>query len=127
MSKLAYINKHFEKILILLIALYGLIPISPLFISTIRRDSGVVQYIGWRILNGEVPYRDIWDHKPPIIFFLNALGLWLGNLSPWGIWIIEFLSLAIALFLCYKITSRIFDVRISYILMVLFTVSFGLS
>ncbi|WP_177225906.1 ArnT family glycosyltransferase [Arsenicibacter rosenii] len=42
-----------------------------------QRDSGVFAYIGQRILRGELPYRDIWDHKPPLVYYINALGLWL--------------------------------------------------
>lgn len=43
------------------------------FFSFGDRDVGVFAYIGERILEGEVPYRDIWDHKTPLIYFLNAL------------------------------------------------------
>ncbi|MCX8093173.1 MAG: glycosyltransferase family 39 protein [Candidatus Goldbacteria bacterium] len=30
-------------------------------------------YIGEHINQGKIPYKDIWDHKPPLIYFLNAL------------------------------------------------------
>lgn len=57
------------------------------------RDQGVFLYIGQRILEGHIPYRDVWDHKPPIIFYLNALGLALGAGSRMGVWVIEVVSL----------------------------------
>ncbi len=51
-----------------------------------NRDSGAFLYIGQRILKGDIPYRDIWDHKPPCIFFINALGLFIGRGAIWGVW-----------------------------------------
>ena len=57
------------------------------------RDSGAYLYIGQRILDGEQLYIDVWDSKPPIIFGINALGLWLGGGTRWGVWLFEFLFL----------------------------------
>lgn len=59
-------------------------------------DNGSFLYMGWRILEGQVMYRDIWDHKPPAIHFLNALGLYLGGGSAWGVWILEWFMLFMA-------------------------------
>jgi hypothetical protein len=39
-------------------------------------DQGLYAYVGQRILEGEQPYRDAWDQKPPGIHFLYA-ALWL--------------------------------------------------
>lgn len=75
------------------LAFVALVPFMPSVHAIPFRDSGVFQYIGWRMLNGEVPYRDVWDHKPPLIFFVNALGLALGGGSRWGVWAIELASL----------------------------------
>jgi len=58
-----------------------------------RRDSSVFLYIGEQILAGQLPYRDIWDHKGPVIYYLNALGLYLAGGSRWGVWALELLSL----------------------------------
>ena len=61
---------------------------------TITNDSGIFLYFGRRILAGDLPFRDLWDHKPPLVFYLNALGLWLGNGSTDGVWLLEYLALA---------------------------------
>jgi hypothetical protein len=58
-----------------------------------RRDSSIFLYIGEQILAGQLPYRDIWDHKGPVIYYLNALGLYLAGGSRWGVWALELLSL----------------------------------
>jgi hypothetical protein len=57
-------------------------------------DSGIFLYFGQQILRGQIPFRDLWDHKPPMIFYMDALGLLLGNGSMWGVWILEYLALA---------------------------------
>jgi len=92
------INRTWDKVLAIVGALYVLLPISPMSIYYASRDSGVFLYVGWRILNGELPYRDVWDHKPPVIFYIDALGLAIANGSRWGVWLLEFLSLSFAAF-----------------------------
>lgn len=36
-------------------------------------DSGIFMSIGWHLKEGRVLYFEAWDHKPPLIFVLNAL------------------------------------------------------
>lgn len=90
--------------------LYGLLcvllPISPANMANTTRDSGVFLYIGWRILNGELPYQDIWDHKPPVVFYLNALGLTISSNSRWGVWLIETAFLATAAFIGFYLLKK---------------------
>ncbi len=41
-------------------------------------DQSLYAYVGTRILEGELPYRDAWDQKPPAVHFTYALlyGIW---------------------------------------------------
>ncbi|HEY4206171.1 MAG TPA: hypothetical protein VGM31_05125, partial [Puia sp.] len=52
------------------------------------------------ILRGLTPYRDFFDHKPPLIYFLNAAGLLLGH---WGLWIIDTLLVLWASLMLFKL------------------------
>jgi 4-amino-4-deoxy-L-arabinose transferase-like glycosyltransferase len=104
------INQTWEKLLVLCGALCVLLPTSPLNMPLAYRDSGVFLYIGWRILNGELPYRDVWDHKPPLIFYINALGLALTDNSRWGVWLIELAALFVAAYLGFQLIKRIFGI-----------------
>jgi hypothetical protein len=99
-------DKIWDKISVLCGVLIVMLPISPLIMPTLKRDSGVFFYIGWRILHGELPYRDIWDHKPPLIFYLNALGLGVSNNSLWGVWLIECLLLFLAAFIGFQLIRK---------------------
>jgi len=57
------------------------------------RDNGVFLYGGQQVLQGKIPYADFWDHKGPLIFYINALGLLAGGGLRWGVWGTEFLFL----------------------------------
>ncbi len=72
---------------LVLISLVFLVQIrwSPRF-SPMGSDSGMFAYAGERILEGDLPYRDVFDTKPPGVFYVNALALWLGGRTPWAIW-----------------------------------------
>lgn len=85
-----------------------LAPFAPPLQPLPRRDSGVFLYAGWQILQGRIPYLQIWDHKPPLIYTIDAAGLLLGSGSLWGVWMIEVLSLAAALVMCASVLSHAF-------------------
>lgn len=105
---LKIVTKIWEKLLVIVGALCVLLPTSPLNMPLTFRDSGVFLYFGWRILNGELPYRDMWDHKPPVVFYINAAGLAIANNSRWGVWLIELILLCFAAFLGYQLIKKLF-------------------
>lgn len=45
-------------------------------------DSDLFSYYGWRVTRGAVPYLDLWDNKPPGIWWLNALAASTGASGP---------------------------------------------
>jgi hypothetical protein len=87
-----------------------LLPANPIAQPLPSWDSGVFLYTGWQILEGALPYRDVWDHKPPLIFYIDALGLALGNGTRWGVWALELVSLWSATLLAFFLTQRFFGV-----------------
>lgn len=107
-------SKIRENIVPALVSLAGtivaLFPANPGNMTLPSRDSGVFLYVAWRFLNGDMPYRDVWDHKPPLIYFIDALGLTMTPHSLWGIWILEFIFGFFTLFLIYKLLNREFGV-----------------
>ena len=90
--------------------LIALFPSNPNNMTLPSRDSGVFLYMGWRLLNGDVPYRDVWDHKPPLIYFVDALGLALTPDLLWGIWAIRFLFIFFTFFFIYKLLDQEFGI-----------------
>lgn len=59
-------------------------------------DDQMFAYYGWRIAHGAVPYLDVWDNKPPGIYWINALGMLLSGGSYFGILVLCGLALAVA-------------------------------
>ena len=92
----------------LLSIFYVLAPISPANLPRPYTDSGVFLYVGWRVLEGEVPYRDVWDHKPPGIYYIDAAGLAIGGGSRWGVWFLEAVSLSAAVVLGFALVDAAF-------------------
>jgi hypothetical protein len=127
-SHIKNLDNRFTQIFIVLTGTtLALLPVSPLNMSFASRDSGVFLYIGWRILNGEIPYVDIWDHKPPLIFFLNALGIFLTPNSLWGVWLVEWVFLAIAIWCSYKLTRSLFGFFPTLAVTLVWLVSFTIT
>jgi hypothetical protein len=54
---------------------------SPRFVS-MSPDSGVFAYAGKLITEGKLPYRDFFDHKPPLVYYLNAIAIYLMGVTP---------------------------------------------
>ncbi|MGQ9683807.1 MAG: ArnT family glycosyltransferase [Anaerolineae bacterium] len=80
---------------------------SPVLWPYPGRDAGVFLYAGARILQGDLPYRDFWDHKPPAVFYINALGLLLGQGSAWGVWALQLLATLSTLWLTFRLLERL--------------------
>lgn len=64
-------------------------------------DSSVFKTVAYMMSEGAMPYRDSFDHKGPLLYFLNYLGMQFSFYR--GIWVIEFFSLLISLCFMYKI------------------------
>lgn len=99
----------FELVLLFAVILAMFLPLAPLPFSLPSRDSGVFLYTGWRVLNGDVPYLDVWDHKPPVIYYLDAFGLWLTPGSPWGVWVVEVLLMVLSAIIGYGLLKNLFS------------------
>jgi hypothetical protein len=69
-------------------------------------DAGVFFYAAQRLLDGGAPYRDIWDHKPPGVYFVDAVGIALGG--PTGVWLVQLAFLVAAALLGYRVLRRDF-------------------
>jgi hypothetical protein len=67
---------------------------SPRFLA-LSPDSGVFAYAGKLVTEGKLPYRDFFDHKPPLVFYLNALAIYLMGATPWSIWWLDVIYLSI--------------------------------
>lgn len=78
------------------------------FANTSAGDSAIFSYIGRRWCEGFVPYQDYFDHKGPMIFFINMLGQLPGR--PYlFLWLIECVFAITGILLIYKFIKRNFE------------------
>ncbi len=83
-SALEYHNLSFWFLWAGIVLVYVILRINTVNIP-LERDEGMFGYMGQLILDGGLPYRDAFDHKPPVVFYLNALALILVPPTPFGI------------------------------------------
>lgn len=123
--KPTYIGNLAPKIFLILLGLIVLATVSPALQPIPHRDSGVFLYIGRGILNGKLPYLDFWDHKGPLIYYINALGLSLYGNSYWGIWFVEICSLITASLISFSLMEDRFNKKIAFIGTALWLLALG--
>lgn len=73
--------------------------------SPVGTDSSVFKYVARVILDGGMPYRDTFDHKGPLIYLINALGILIDYQK--GIWLVELICLFTSFAVMYKISRLI--------------------
>lgn len=76
------------------------------FVEVPNRDSSAFIYVAKGLLEGDVPYLDRWDHKGPLIYLLNAIGL--AIFGMWGLWLLEMAFLLGAVWVAYIVLRRQF-------------------
>ncbi|NDW10269.1 glycosyltransferase family 39 protein [Dysgonomonas sp. 520] len=63
--------------------------LSPLYDFNYWSDVNIYFTVGKGMMNGLVPYRDLFDHKGPLIFLVYGLGYLISNDTFTGVYIIE--------------------------------------
>ena len=97
---------HLARVAVAFLGVLLLIPNTPLLRRMPGPDSGVFLYVAQQMLHGQVPYRDVWDHKPPLIYFIDLIAVAMTPGSLWGIWLIQVVSIAIAALLGLAVMRR---------------------
>ena len=103
-------KKAFPALLALLCACLALLVAtssSPLYATNFWTDTNIYFTIGRGMTRGLMPYRDLFDHKGPLLFILYALGAAISDTSFIGVFALEALSLAAAVYAGWR-TVRLF-------------------
>jgi hypothetical protein len=123
-----YFQKNDIKIFLILFFIAFIIslesPLSPFAKNIPWTDSSVFIYIAKCIMNGDVVYRDTFDHKGPFLYVINFLGLSLTEgKSFYGIWLFQLISLLTTALFLFKTASlfynRIISILVVFLLLVL--------
>jgi len=79
----------------------------PLLSVPLERDEGEYAYIAQRLLHGEVPYRDAFDQKPPLVFFIYLAVMLAFGFTTTGIHLGMHLYSLLTIFLLYRLVARL--------------------
>lgn len=86
-------------------------------------DASVYKYVSWMMDLGYMPYKDVFDHKGPLVYIF----FWIGRkFGEWrGVWVPYVLLIFVSLVILYLIIRMFCPRKLSCILMlVVFTVMF---
>lgn len=75
--------------------------------------------MGLAILHGKVPYADLFDHKGPMLYLIEAIGQWLIP-GRYGLFLLAVMGLAISVFCWYK-SARLFTTRLRSFVVIILT------
>lgn len=126
----SFLKKVFTGFIFVLVAvmfvLFFSVSTTPLLSFSIEGDSATFQTIGKYWVQGKIPYIDLWDHKGPIIFFINALGYWMTD-SKVGVCLIQVIALIITEFFAYKIYRSEFSKKYAIALTIVTVLALSLN
>lgn len=84
---------------------------SPLYPLNNWVDANAFFTMGKAMFNGKVLYRDVFDHKGPILHFLHGVAWLISNRSFFGVWILEIIACYFTLLFSYRILELYTDKR----------------
>ena len=119
-------EKYYKILVIIFCLILSIIGItfvsnsSPLYFTNIYPDSNAYFTVGKSILNGYVPYRDLFDQKGPILYFIYMIASLLSYKSFIGIYIIEIILFTLFLYFNYKIITLFIDRKYAYMILPLY-------
>ena len=79
--------------------------LNPLLINS-GDDCSVFLQMGLAISKGEIPYVDLFDHKGILLYWIQALGIFVSK-GHWGVFGLALINLSLCIFIWFK-TSRLF-------------------
>ena len=80
----------------------------PVFVSNSNIDSAFFAYAGALLRQGGTPYVTFWDHKPPLVYFIDAIALTISGGAVWGVWLVSLTTLLLSIVLAHLSLRRAF-------------------
>ena len=78
---------------------------SPL-VERLGEDGGIYLLMGKNLTQGGILYKSLFDHKGPIIFFINALPQLIIK-GPFGVWCLEVICMFISVRVLYQLAYKL--------------------
>jgi hypothetical protein len=111
-----------DRVLLALIIIVTLVIALPTLTYPLGRDQGEFATIGRGILDGRVPYRDLWNPKPPAVFYVYSLAMTLLGRTSVALRAIDFFIVPVICWALYWLGKRISNNRVGLWAALLFPV-----
>ena len=86
---------------------------SPIFQGWFENDGKVFLFVAKSIHEGYVPYRDIFDHKGPVLYFIESFG-WALTKSEIGVYLLQIVNMFITLVFMFKAAWEFVSAKASF-------------
>ena len=119
-----YISKYKYQLFCLIVAFSMLLFTSKnSFLYTFNDwcDANAFFTVGKSIIHGLVPYKDIFEQKGPILYFIYSLGYLISHKTFYGVFILEILFFSIYLYYNHKIIKFFLEEKYSFIILPILT------
>lgn len=83
-------------------------------------DANAFFTVGKSMMNGIVPYRDLFEQKGLLLYFIYGVGYLISNTTFIGIFILEIIFWTISLYYVYKIVLLFLSIKSAYVIIPLF-------
>lgn len=105
---IAIIRRRIDTLLLSAVLVLVVLLRLPGFVLPLERDEGAYAYVAWDWLHGGLPYRDAFDHKPPLIYVLYMPALLISQpLTAWMLRLWSTVLFLIAVGLVYLIGRHV--------------------
>ena len=98
---------------------------SPLYAFNDWFDANAFFTVGKGMFQGMVPYRDLFDHKGPILYVIHGIAWLISNNDFLGVWIFEIIACYFMLFYSYKTMCLFCDKKFIVLMPVLSAVIYS--
>ena len=111
---------------LILLCLVPILLYLPVIGSPLERDEGVYATIGQRLLHGDIPYRDLFDNKPPVVYAWYAFSFLVFGEGVAAPRIVAAVLLSLTTLAIFGEAQMIFPRRVAYLAAASFAVATGL-
>lgn len=94
---------------------------SPLYKGLPEIDSSVFQVMGKGMLENKIMYKDLFDHKGPIVYIINALAFFISN--KYGLFIVEVVLFYVGTIFIHKTARVLLTEKTSFIMSLLYIIA----
>ena len=124
--KLKFFNNKSSIIYLIILILFAFFlslgtNYSPIHRNVLSHDCGIFSYVAFAMQKGRILYKEVWENKGPLLYFIYYIGLFINE--RYGIYILELLSIFISVLYAYKTIKVITNNDIYSLLGIIYTFS----